>query len=114
MEPDVYSASRRQMSQFVFEQIAYHTIQQSRVSIHDHMLFDVRRHFVTALSHGRLVNINQLSHDIGEIDWAAIHVKRASLRLGQIERGVQQLQEPIQVFDSFSNRVTPLLISFIT
>jgi len=46
------------VSQFVFKQIAYHTIQQSRVSIYDHMLFKVTRHFVMALSHGRLVNIN--------------------------------------------------------
>lgn len=27
MQPDLHLASRRQMSQFVFEQIAYHTIQ---------------------------------------------------------------------------------------
>jgi hypothetical protein len=46
------------VGQFVFEQIAYHTIQQRQVSIYDHMLFKVTRHFVMALSHGRLVNIN--------------------------------------------------------
>jgi hypothetical protein len=113
MEPNAHPASRGQVSQFVFKQIAYYTIQQRQVSIYDHMPFEINRHFVMALSHSRLVDINQLSHNIGEIDWATIHVKRTGLGLGKIERGVQQLQEPIKVFDRFPNRVTPLLISFI-
>ena len=108
MQPNVHSASRWQMSQFVFKQIAHDAIQQRQVSIHNHVLFEITRHFVMALGHGRLVNINQLSHDIGEVDWAAIHVKRTRLRFGKVQRGVQQLQEPIQVFDRFPNRVTPL------
>jgi hypothetical protein len=67
------------------------------------MFFDVSSHFVMVLDHSRLVNINQLSHDIGEIDWGAIHVERTSLGFGKIERSVQQLQEPVQVFDRFSH-----------
>ena len=78
------------MSQFVFKQIAYYTIQQSYVGIHNHMLFDVSRHFVMMLGRRRLVNIDQLSHGIGEVNWIAIDVKRTRLRFGKIQRGVQQ------------------------
>jgi hypothetical protein len=76
------------MSQFVFKQIANCTMQQRHVRIHDDMLFEVSRHFVMSLCHCRLVNINQLSHNIGEVNWAAVKVKGAGLRFGKIERGV--------------------------
>jgi len=102
------------MSQFVFKQITDHTIQQGDVRIHDHVLFELSGHFVMMLSHRRLVNIDQLSHDIGEVNWAAIDVKRTRFRFGKVQRGVQQLQEPVQVFDRLTNRVAPRIISFIT
>ncbi|MGC1648671.1 MAG: hypothetical protein WA741_22870, partial [Candidatus Sulfotelmatobacter sp.] len=98
------------MSQFVLKQIAYRTIQKGHVSIHDHMLFQVSRYFVMSLSQGRLVNINELSHNIGEVNWAAIYVKRPSLSFGKIQRDVQQMQELIQAFDRLPNGVAPLLV----
>ena len=113
-EPDFDSASLRQMSQFIFKQIAYCTIQQSHISVHYDMLFEFSRYFMIVLGHCGLININQLSHDIGEVDWTAIDVKRTGLRFGEIQRCVQLLQEPVEVFDRFSHGVAPLLISFIT
>jgi len=101
------------MSQFVFKQITYHTIQQGHVRIHDHVLFEISRHFVMALGHRWLIDINQLSHDIGQVNRAAIDVKSTRFRFGKVQRGVQQLQEPVQVFDGLTNRVAPRIISFI-
>jgi hypothetical protein len=101
------------MSQFVFKQITDHTIQQGYVRIHDNMLFEVGGYFVIVLSHRRLVDIYQLSHKIGEVNWAEIHVKRSSFSLGKIESGIQQLLEPVQAFDCFPDGLAPPLISFI-
>ena len=67
-----------------------------------------------ALSHRRLVDIDQLFHDIGKIDWATIHVKRTGFGLSARSSVVfSQLQESIEVFDRFPNRVAPFLISFV-
>jgi len=113
MQSNGHAASQRQVSQFVFQQIAYHTIHQRQVGVYHHMSLKVTRHFVMALSHGRLINIDKLPHHIGEVHRTTLHMERTSLCLSQIERGVQQLQKSIQVFDRFPYRVTPLLISFM-
>jgi hypothetical protein len=108
MEPNVHSTPHRQVSQLVFKQIADYAIQQWQVSIYNHIGFKIDGHVVMAFSHGWLVNINELPHDFGQIDGSAIHVKRAGLGFGKIQRGVEQQQEPIQFFDRWPNRVTPL------
>src|SRR6202795_2864715 len=104
-EPDFYPASCRQMSQFVFKQIAYCPIQQSHISVHYDMLLEFSRYFMIVLGHCGLINIDQLSDNLGEVDRTAIDVKRTCLRFGEIQRCVQQLQEPVEVFDRFSNGV---------
>src|ERR1700693_631620 len=82
-EPDFYPASCRQMSQFVFKQIAYCPIQQSHISVHYDMLFEFSRYFMIVLGHCGLININQLSDNLGEVDRTAIDVKRTCLRFGK-------------------------------
>jgi hypothetical protein len=101
------------VSQFIFKQIANYTIQQGHVSIHDDMLFEVGGYYVIMLSHRGLVDIYQLSHKTGEVNWAEIHVKRSGFSLGKIESGIQQLLEPVQAFDCFSDGLAPPLIAFI-
>ena len=57
MQPNTHPASLGQMSQLVFQQIAYHSIQQRVISIYDHIVFEVNRQFMMTLCHCGLINI---------------------------------------------------------
>ena len=89
MQSNRHSASLGQMCQLVFKKIAYHSIEQRQVSVYDHMIFDVSRHLVVTLSHGGVVDVDELSYDIGKVDGVMSHVKRARFGFGKIQRGVQ-------------------------
>ncbi len=87
------------MSQLVFQQIAYHATEQRQISVQDHVSFKVNYQFVMAFMHGGLVKIYELLYHLGKVNRTAIKAKGPRFRLSEIERRVQQVQKPIQVFD---------------
>ena len=98
------------MSDFVLDQIAQNAMQQTPVSVHDNMVFEVNYQLVVAFFHSRLVEIHHLSHDRREVNRAAIQAKRASLCFRNIKCGVQYVQESIKAFDCVTDRIAPLFV----
>jgi len=111
-EPDIDLAAWGEVNEFIFQQIAHSAIDKPEVGLDYDTASQVSFYLMMLVGHGWQVQMDQLSHDIGEVHRHAIHRKSTGFGFRNIQHRVEESRHAVQSFDSLPDRISPLLAVF--